>query len=190
MLWTPTKELWSIVAILCRSQNAPHFPAASQCILVKAAKIRGRNKWTRARSLLQRRWTNNCNHNPESNCLMGRVSILFSRASVHLGALPHSLLSCNTILHHVYLISKWRCGAFTVFTMCSAFWGVLGVQQDGLTDSKQLVISSLFVHQLAELVLCISSIAAGISYTNRIKREVPIPRQLESHRWSCFDYSR
>lgn len=67
--------------------------------------------------------------------------------------------------------------------MCSpAFWGALGVQQDILTASTELVISALFVHQVAELVLCISSIAAGRSDTKRIKREVPIPRHLGSYR--------
>lgn len=98
-----------------------------------------------------------------------------------------------SVLHHVDLISQWHRGPLLSYVHYAHYvpphvpgrarcpaprcdWSIpLAVLHSG--------------QQLPEALLPTSSIAAGISYTKRIKREVPIPRQLGHYGLSCFDYS-
>lgn len=132
----------------------------------------------------------NCNHNPESKRLVSSVSILFSRSCVHLWSLPHSLLTTSNLASCVSNFQVTLRAFIEIRSLCHLLHSreCLVFSNTLWPVNIQLAISALFL-QLAEVVLSISSIAAGISYTKRIKREVPIPRQLGCYRLSCFDYS-
>lgn len=127
----------------------------------------------------------NRDHNPESKCLVSSDSILFSRPCVHLGSLPPSLLTRHTLASCVSNFQVTLRGFIEICSLCP------------LSRSRECSVSSNTSSPVAygwpflqETVLSISSIAAGISYSKRIKREVPIPRQLGCYGVGCFDYSR